>query len=273
MPKRLPVMLSGALCALGLLASAPAFAQTDTITVKNHKLRVAYLKPGVRQYLVTIQMPGRSKVLNLQYWIRNTQIITRGGQKLFTTTQHWFGTDTASYRTFYSLNRATDFTPVYHAETSRGKVRAYNWNAKTIKGADTVANNDVKDFAMEFTEPNFNWNLDIETFAMLPLAEGKSFAINFYDAGIGKPAYVLYQVTGSDVITLLDNSQTDCWKLFNTGKAPNGTTYTQTFWLSKKSHEFLKEEDDYNGIYRTKIKLPSTMPDIMARFKRNLPIR
>jgi hypothetical protein len=76
-----------------------------------------------------------------------------------------------------------DFSPVYHTETIGGKVGAYNWDADKIKGADTVALNTKKDFALNFTEPNFNWNQDIETFEMMPLAAGKTFAINFYDAG------------------------------------------------------------------------------------------
>jgi hypothetical protein len=143
---------------------------------------------------------------------------------------------------------------------------AYNWSATKIAGADTVATNTKKDFALVFTDPAFNWNLDIETFEMLPLAAGKTFAINFYDAGKTPPKYVLYKVTGSEVITLLDNTKTDCWILRQEGKAPNGSTYTQTFWISKKGHEFLKEEDKFSGMYRYKIKMPGAAPDLMKRF-------
>jgi hypothetical protein len=46
----------------------------------------------------------------------------------------------------------------------------------------------------------------------------------------------------------------------------NGTTYTQTFWISKKNHEFLKEEDTYNGMYRYKIKMPGMSQDLVERF-------
>lgn len=53
----------------------------------------------------------------------------------------------------------------------------------------------------------------METFQMLPLAAGKTFAINFYDAGLGKPDYIIYKVIGSEVMMTMDNQKVDCWKL------------------------------------------------------------
>jgi hypothetical protein len=96
------------------------------------------------------------------------------------------------YRTIYSVNRAVDFSPIYHSETINNKTKAYNWSSDKITDADSVAQNQQKAFVLDFKLPNFNWNLDIETFEMLPLAEGKTFAINFYDAGLDPPAYVNY---------------------------------------------------------------------------------
>ncbi|MBD1387283.1 hypothetical protein IDJ75_18485 [Mucilaginibacter rigui] len=242
-----------------------AAAQVDTIRLKDHRLNTATLKPGMRQYLVYFQMPKSSKTLRFWLWLRDTKIETRNGERVFATTQHWYGGDTMSYRTGYSVNRVKDFSPVYHTETIAGKVGAYNWGNAQIKGADTVAQNTKKDFALNFTSPNFNWNLDIETFEMLPLAAGKTFAINFYDAGFGKPEYIIYKVTGSEVIGTLDNQRVDCWKLVNESEN-NGNHYTQTFWISKKGHEFLKEEDSFGGGYRYKVKMPGMAVNILPRF-------
>ncbi|MET3978588.1 hypothetical protein ABIB62_001157 [Mucilaginibacter sp. UYP25] len=159
----------------------------------------------------------------------------------------------------------SDFAPIYHAEKVGGKNRAYNWDADKIKGADTVANNMNKDFSLDFTSPNFNWNLDMETFQMLPLAAGKTFAINFYDAGIGKPDYIIYKVIGSEVIMTMDNQKVDCWKLFNESDY-KGQHATETFWISKKGHEFIKEEDAFPGGYRYKVKLPAAAYNVLSRF-------
>lgn len=239
----------------------------DTITFKNgHGLNTSYLKPGLKQYMVYFQQPAQKKALRFWLWLRDIKTGTREGQPVFNISQHWYGGDTLSYRTVYSVNNAANFAPLYHTETIGGKTKAYNWSAVKMTGADTVANNLAKAFNLNFTEPNFNWNLDIETFEMLPLAEGKTFAINFYDAGLSPPKYVLYKVIGSEVIALLDNTKADCWKLYEEGQSPNGTKYTETFWISKKGHEFLKEEDEFNGSYRYKIKMPATTPDLLKRF-------
>lgn len=263
-----PITTTLIICLTTLLFSAQpryALAQVDTIRVKDHRLNTATLKPGMRQYLVYFQMPKSAKTLRYWLWLRETRIENRNGEKVFSTTQHWYGSDTMSYRTGYSVNRVKDFSPVYHSETVAGKLGAYNWDADKIKGADTVALNTKKDFALNFSEANFNWNLDIETFEMLPLAAGKTFAINFYDAGFGKPEYIIYKVTGSEVISTLDNQKVDCWMLVNEAEH-NGQKSTETFWISKKNHEFLKEEDSFNGMYRYKVKMPGAAANLLPRF-------
>ena len=242
-------------------------AQTDTIRLKDQRLNTSVLKPGLNQYLVYFQNPKKSRSLNFSFWMRNVQLENRNGEKVFTITQHWYGSDTAGYgyRTVYSINKAVDFSPIYHSETINNKTKAYNWGADKITGADSVAQNQQKVFVLDFKTPNFNWNLDIETFEMLPLAEGKTFAINFYDAGLDPPAYVNYKVTGSELIETLNNEKTDCWKLTTEGDY-KGTKYSETYWISKKSHEFLKEEDAFNGTYRYKIKMLGAAPDLLTRF-------
>ncbi|MCC8410690.1 hypothetical protein LJ707_17240 [Mucilaginibacter sp. UR6-1] len=255
------------IAAIGIFSVNEASAQKiDSIKAGDKNLITSQLKPGLKQYMVYFQMPARKKSVNISLWLRKVQKTTRNNEAVFITTQHWYASDTNQYRHIISVNKATDFSPLYHRETIGTKTKAYNWGDKKISGADTVTNNLAKDFTLAFDQPNLNWNLDVETFEMLPLAYGKVFAINFYDAGIGKPAYTTYKVTGSEMLTLLNNEKVDCWKLVNEGDF-NGNKFTQTFWISKKSHEFLKEEDAFNGGYRYKVKLPGNAPDLLARFK------
>lgn len=257
------------LAAILLFSAKPqiAHAQVDTIRVNDHRLNTAALKPGLRQYLVYFQNTKSPKMLRFWFWLRDTKIGQRNGEKVFATTQHWYGSDTISYRSGYSINRASDFAPVYHSEVINGKMGAYNWFADKVTGADSVATNTKKDFKLEFDKPCFNWNLDIETFEMLPLAAGKTFAINFYDAGFGKPTFVNYKVTGSEVLLTYDGQKIDCWKLCNESDNA-GRHFTQTFWISKKGHEFLKEEDSFPGGYRYKVKMPAAVADILSRFQK-----
>jgi len=240
--------------------------QADTVRPGKGRLLTDVLKPGLRQYLVYFQYPQKADRLGFWYWMRDVGLETRDGQQYFSITQHWYGGDSLSYRKVYSLNRVSDFAPVYHYESVRGKTGAYNWSGDGIAGADSVEDNTKKGFYLRFTEPNLNWNLDIETFEMLPLAAGKSFLINFYDAGLEPPKYVLYKVTGSELLTVMNGEKVDCWKLFTQGEGPRGI-YTETYWISKDTHEFLKEEDAFSGIYRYKIKLPGTAPDLLRRWR------
>jgi len=247
------------------LLRVAAVGQVDTIKLENNRLNTAVLKPGLNQYLVYFQTPSANKALRFWFWLRDIKKGTRNSEKVFTITQHWYGADTSAYRYVYSINRAADFSPVYHKEIVRNKINAFNWNGKKIIGADSVAQNTRKDFAFDFKLPNFNWNLDIETFEMLPLATGKSFAINFYDAGLDPPSYIIYKVTGSEILTTLNNQKVDCWKLYTEG-SHDGANYSETYWISKKKHEFLKEEDSFNGMFRYKIKLMGSASNLLERF-------
>ncbi|MBD1367571.1 hypothetical protein IDJ77_27430 [Mucilaginibacter sp. ZT4R22] len=239
--------------------------QVDTIRLKDNRLNTATLKPGMRQYMVYFQNPKSPKVMRFWLWLRDTKVETQNGQKVLVTSQHWYGGDTTSYRTVYSVNKASDFSPIYHSETVNGKNKSFNWSNTKIVGADTVAVNTQKTFSLDFAAPCYNWNLDIETFEMLPLAAGKTFAINFYDAGFGKPEYIIYKVTGSEVITTYDNQKVDCWILFNESDNA-GRHATETFWISKKNHEFLKEEDNFAGMYRYKVKMPAATANPLLKF-------
>lgn len=244
-----------------------AFAQTDTIDQRHHPLNTRSLQPGLRQYLVYFQFPAQAKVLSFSLWTRDVTKRTRNNQMVIEIRQHWYSQDSARYREIFSVNSAADFSPLYHYENNGGKIKAYNWSATGISGADTTGNT-AAGYKLDFNGPNYNWNLDIETFEMLPLETGKTFVINFYDAGLDPPSYVTYKVAGSEILTTLGNQQVDCWMLRIEGSSPQIGPYTQTFWISKKGHELLKEVDSYSGIFRYKIKLPALVPNLPEIFKK-----
>ncbi|MCW3465305.1 hypothetical protein [Chitinophaga nivalis] len=243
-----------------------AVAQADTIDQQHQRLNTRYLKPGMRQYLVYFQHPGKPDRLQLSLWVRQVEKGMQQQTPVFNIHQYWYSADTTRFATFVSTNTAADFSPLYHAAAVGKQVKAYNWSATGITGADAVADNAAAGFKLAFDQPNYNWHLDIETFEMLPLAAGKSFLIRFYDAGLEPPKYAAYRVIGSEVLATWGNREVDCWKLQTTGTYPGGT-YVQTYWISKADHEFLKEVDEFGGIYRYKIKLPGLTPDLLSVFQ------
>ena len=252
---------------ISLLITGRVIAQHTTVadTVRPGKgaLPAHALKPGLRQYLLCYQDPKNDRKLTFWYWLRDIAVQREGGKDIYVITQHWYGSDSGSYRQVYSVNDAGDFAPLYHRELVRGKLNAYDWKGDGITGTDSVEGNVRKGFKLAFDQPNYNWNLDIETFELLPLAEGKAFLINFYDAGYGTPKYERYEVIGSERIPLLDGQESDCWVLRTENKEKG---YTETYWISKKDRVFLKEEDHFNGMVRYKIRMPDAMPDIRKGF-------
>lgn len=242
------------------LSVSHVFGQVDTVGRAGTKLITDRLKPGLNQYMIYMMDAKSKKTMSFWYWIRNVSFVERNGEKVFEINQQWLGADSLSYRKVYSVNNTGDFSPLYHAETVKGTVRAYNWYRDRMIGADSVAGNTKNGFSLGFKVPNYNWNLDIETLEMLPLAEGKTFAINFYDAGQGSPEYIIYKVTGREIITTYEGSRIDCWKLYTEGS--NGDRrFSETFWISEKKHLFIKEEDRYGSGYRLKIRMPESTPN------------
>lgn len=250
-----------------LLLGSGLRAQGDTIRPGKGGLMTRNLKPGIRQYLVTYQDPTKDRQLRFWYWVRETSTGVRGGASVIIINQSWYGGDTAAYRTVWSVNDAGTFAPVHHRELVRGKLNAYDWRGDGISGADSVNGNVRKGFSLAFKEPNLNWNLDIETFEMLPLAEGKSFLINFYDAGLDPPQYVTYTVKGSEKLVLDGGGEVDCWVLATEGKDPSGGAYDETYWIRKKGHAFLREVDHFGGGIRYKILMPALTPDVRTGFR------
>jgi hypothetical protein len=131
-----------------ILIDKPVHAQTDTIRLAEKRLITSALKPGLRQYLVYFQSPAKKKSLGFWFWLRDIKTENRNGEKVFAITQHWYGNDTNSYRSVYSINRVADFAPLYHSETIKNITKAYNWNADKITGADSIANNAQKNFLL-----------------------------------------------------------------------------------------------------------------------------
>ena len=55
------------------------FAQADTVYPGSRHLNTAYLKPGLKQYLVYHQWPQYNKMLQFQYWLRDISIEKKDG--------------------------------------------------------------------------------------------------------------------------------------------------------------------------------------------------
>ena len=231
-------------------------AQNKVDTIRGGQFNLKYLPAGTQQYLVYLTKDGVKK--NIWLWERTTTREQWQGQNAVLIRQQWTTSDTGyNSRRLLSVVSAAGFTPVYHTATNpKTGTEAFNFHPAEIVTADTVAGVTRKDFRMAITEPSFNWELDLETFSLLPLKEGKTFAINFYHPGSQSgPAWYNYTVTGIEKIKTHTGKTTDCYKLYTAYSNNRGNC---TWWLDKQTHEVLKVEEHFGPITRHKLKMAVT---------------
>jgi hypothetical protein len=252
--------MKNVLCGLIFLfiASAARAQKGDTIHVQPADLNIKGLQTGHYTYLIVRQKakdsPATSMILakmsvHREMYHNKPAIIVR---------QQW-DRDSIVHKA-YTVFDARDFSTLLHDTYWRAygfsmifDFETRKFDSKNIDRPipDSIKTSCEQEFAASFGAYNLNWHDDLVIYSMLPYKENRTFMINYYDPGFGKPAEVGYRVTGSDILVDRGGASIDCWVLEHGDE--NGT---EKFWISKKTREVLKEEDHgKNWGYRFKYKL------------------
>lgn len=233
----------------------------DTVRIAAQNIYSKVLREGTHRYLVYFKNAKDAPRSQIQFWTRTIERTNQNGMPVLKIAQQWEYKDSLVH-TVTSVCDAASMRPVTHEFWWKGspvvnvdfetkQVRVNNValsdndtsrRAKTIWTAfKTVANNYV-----------LNWHLDLEVFPTLPFKKGVTFIIPFYDPGTVAPMErAAYTVTGDGKLAGYDDQKIDCW-IMEHKSAGN----MEVFWISKKTKEVLKLEQEINGsIYRYKIKL------------------
>ena len=236
--------------------------KTDTVKIDVSNVNTKVLLNGVHRYLVYFKNGKDSSRTRYQMWTRKIDRITYQNKPAISVTQEWENNDTVIH-TVYTVCDEKTFAPLYHEAWTRGSGNSsFDFTAKKASYLNVALTDEDTArqrkgmwgaFKKALDEPYvLDWHLDLETFPILPYKENTTFLINFYDPGFPAPKYQAYTVSGSGVLTGYDNQKIDCWLLQHQGSA----TSTETFWISKKTKEVLRLEQEFGGKYRYKIKLP-----------------
>ncbi len=232
----------------------------DTIRITPENIDVKALQTGSYSYILYNKQTKESPAQRITLVKINVEPQLYHNKPALVITQEW-DRDTIMHSA-YSVFDAKDFSSILHDTywKSLGYAMKFDFEAKTvdftdkgIKGGipDSIKSGAVKDFNQSFQKYNLNWHADLLIYQLLPYKDNRTFVINYYDPGFGKPEDVMYTVTGSDLLTDQDGKKIDCWVL-NYSDGPIGY---ERFWISKKTKEVLKEEDFGTRGYRYKIKL------------------
>lgn len=248
---RIYTILLGVILVLGFSRSLHA-QEADTIrvgdTFENHHL----LKEKTISYLVHSEFRGS---VRLGVLVRSSvEKIKHEGKDYLALRHFYYSSDKNSSGDFYSMVEPETFKPVIHIRNigDRGK-EAYRFTGETLVALDTVSNNAEEGYNLTLEEPVFNFELDLNTFSMLPMQEGYKAVLRFHHPGSKstKPDWYEIKVEGSEKVKLPGGKELDTWVLF---MDYNGTQPTR-FWYTKKGQEFVKMEGNYNGvkIYKTRL--------------------
>jgi hypothetical protein len=259
-----------------LLSFLKASAQkNDTVYVTSKNINSEVLKEGTHRYLVYFKMNKEATRTQTQFWTRKMKRIEYSGKPCIEITQEWEDKDSIMH-TVKSISDAITLQPLYHktwwkvqaSRTSTTKVvntatvdfltKTVEHNGKRISDTDTTkqAKKIWEGYKSSLDKYYLNWHLDLETFPLLPFKKGVTFVIPFYDPGTASLFQnVAYTVTDSAELIGYDDQKVDCWLLVHEDKGNK-----EVFWISKKTKEVLKLEQEINGrVYRYKIKLGFSM--------------
>ena len=241
-----------------LVAFAARAQKGDTIHVQPTDLNIKGLQTGNYTYLIVRQKAKDSPATSMILAKMSVERDTYHNKPAIIVRQQW-DRDSIVHKA-YTVFDARDFSTLLHDTYWRGygfslifdfETRKFDSRPAEQAIPDSVRRDCEQEFAASFGAYNLNWHDDLVIYSMLPYKENRTFMINYYDPGFGKPAEVGYSVTGSDILTDRSGAAIDCWVLEHGDE--NGT---EKFWISKKTREVLKEEDHGKSWgYRFKYKL------------------
>ncbi len=147
---------------------------------------------------------------------------------------------------FRAIVESETFKPIIQIRNANKGKEAYRFSDSQVAGLDTALNNTAADYSLDLPFPVFNFEIDIETFSILPLAANKEFMIPFFHAGSAQspPAYYKLIVEKSDKIDIPGQGKVACWVLYMDYHGKQ----VSRFWYTKKDRKFVKMEGEYGPV-------------------------
>ena len=235
-----------------LLLSAGAFAQkVDTINVGYRFKGFKNLELGTTKDAIYTVHNG--KFLSLTLKTKIVERISIGGKEYMAFTHLWDNPSPEMSGSFYYLCEPETLKPVLHVRnTQRAGKEGFSFSETLISTLDSVENNSQKDFELPLEFQTYNWEIDLETYSLIPMKPGYQVAMPFYHPGSSTPPkYYLLRVEGSEKLTMPSGEELDCWIVFT----DYGGTQPTRFWYTKKGQNFVKMEGQYNQLKIHKVRL------------------
>lgn len=223
----------------------------DTIKINTTNLLSKKIALGKSNYIVYAKKGKDAPAMNITFVEIDVVKEAFNDKKAYKITQKWSEKDTLLHTSETILNE-NNLATLYHKTwwKKNNQVTEVDYTKKTfsVTGEDEKFNKRAEEgLKSSFLDTNFiNWHSDLHLFPLLPFKEAAIFKVNVYDPGYSPPREEIYTVIGSEKI-----EGNDCWIL--NFELPNNMGY-QRFWVSKSDKIIIKEEDNFRGNYRYKLK-------------------
>lgn len=244
---------------------AGATRAADPALVTAGDMHADRLRPGTSTYLVYMHgAPGSGikRAMLASSDIRRERV---DGVDAWTIEQRWED-ETGIVHTARTVHAARDLATL--AQTSAWN-RAGNAYTTIIDAKSGRIEGEVPAATREKIEAGFatmrdgwwfNWHSDLALLPLLPFEKGGTLRLRLFDVGMAAPMDVDYTVLGSRQLPGADGTTYDCWLVETESGRPGSGNY-QRFWIDKQRRIVIKEEDVFNGTYRSKVLLgvPATI--------------
>lgn len=246
-------------CALAL-AAMPAIA-AEPVTVTAADMHLEQLRPGTMTYLVHFHGEPGTGIKKAMLATSEVKREAVDGADAWVIEQHWED-ETGVVHTARTVHAARDLATLAQESTwNRGGAsvtsRVVPAEARgTIEGELPEASRARMEAGFPTMDDGWwlNWHSDLTLLPLLPWERGGTLRVHLFDVGMPAPMDVDYTVLGERTLRAADGSAHECWLVETESGSPGSGNY-QRFWIDQASRLVVKEEDVFNGQYRSKVLL------------------
>ena len=257
----LSLALACFLATTGVAGAADAADTGNAVTVTPADMHLDRLRPATMTYLVYMHgAPGTgiSRAMLATTAVKRERV---DGTDAWVIEQHWED-ETGTVHAARTVHDARDIATLAQTSTWSRPTAKSTTTVVPREGRGTIAG-DLPDAARERMQAGFatmddgwwfNWHSDLVLLPLLPYEKGGTLRLHLFDVGMPAPMDVDYTVVGTRTLHGADGTAHDCWLVETESGRPGSGNY-QRFWIDQDSRVVIKEEDIFNGQYRSKVLL------------------
>jgi hypothetical protein len=250
-----------ALACASPLANAAAPDSSQVTVVAPAGMHLDRLRPATMTYLVYMHGAadtGFSRPMLATTTVKHEPV---DGTDAWVIEQHWED-ESGVVHTARTVHDARDIATLSQVATWKRPTGTFTSIATPREGRGRIEG-ELPDAARARMQAGFatmddawwmNWHSDLTLLPLLPYEKGGTLRVHLFDVGMDAPMDVDYIVAGDRTLHGADGSAYDCWLVETESGHPGAGNY-QRFWIDKARRVVVKEEDVFNGQYRSKVLL------------------